>query len=54
VSSSPSPGHFIWPKQGDITWMLSPEQFDWLMKGVDWVRVARAIFKPMEIKINLN
>ncbi|MEA9393679.1 IS66 family insertion sequence element accessory protein TnpB, partial [Acerihabitans sp. TG2] len=32
-------GHFIWPKQGDVAWMLSPAQFDWLIKGVDWQRV---------------
>ena len=32
-------GHFIWPKQGDAAWNLSPEQFDWLTRGIDWQRV---------------
>lgn len=32
-------GHFIWPRQGDVAWLLSPEQADWLMKGIDWQRV---------------
>ncbi|WP_156294612.1 IS66 family insertion sequence element accessory protein TnpB, partial [Serratia oryzae] len=32
-------GHFIWPRQGDVAWLLSPEQTDWLMKGIDWQRV---------------
>ena len=32
-------GHFIWPKQVDAAWMLSPKQFDWLIKGIDWLRV---------------
>ncbi|AJI94696.1 putative transposase [Yersinia ruckeri] len=32
-------GHFVWPRHGDIAWTLSPEQADWLMKGIDWQRV---------------
>lgn len=32
-------GHFIWPRQGEVAWLLSPEQADWLMKGIDWQRV---------------
>ncbi|WP_244986305.1 transposase [Serratia symbiotica] len=32
-------GHFIWPWQGDVTWMLSTEQADGLMKGIDGQRV---------------
>ncbi|WJV55999.1 hypothetical protein PCO85_04705 [Prodigiosinella aquatilis] len=29
----------MWPRQGDVVWLLSPEQADWLMKGIDWQRV---------------
>ncbi|WP_433962746.1 IS66 family insertion sequence element accessory protein TnpB [Serratia symbiotica] len=32
-------GHFIWPRQGDVAWMLSTEQADGLMKGIDGQRV---------------
>ncbi|MFP7609911.1 IS66 family insertion sequence element accessory protein TnpB [Serratia quinivorans] len=33
-------GHFIWPRKGDKTWLLTLEQFDWLIKGIDWQKVA--------------
>ena len=32
-------GHFAWPRQGDTAWALTPAQFDWLVKGIDWVQV---------------
>ncbi|MBL5904012.1 IS66 family insertion sequence element accessory protein TnpB [Serratia fonticola] len=31
--------HLHQPRQGDVAWILSPEQADWLMKGIDWQRV---------------
>ncbi|WP_339038247.1 IS66 family insertion sequence element accessory protein TnpB [Serratia symbiotica] len=32
-------GEFIWPRQGDVAWMLSTEQAYGLMKGIDGQRV---------------
>ena len=32
-------GLFIWPRIGDAVWVLTPEQFQWLIKGVDWQQV---------------
>lgn len=32
-------GHFTWPRQGDVAWFLTPAQFDWLIRGVDWQQV---------------
>ena len=32
-------GHFSWPRRGDILWSLTAEQFNWLIKGIDWRRV---------------
>ncbi|HEY3590676.1 MAG TPA: IS66 family insertion sequence element accessory protein TnpB [Buttiauxella sp.] len=33
-------GHFVFPRCGEKTWTLTTEQFDWLIKGVDWQQVA--------------
>ena len=35
-------GHFAWPRAGETTWRLTPEQFAWLIKGVDWQQVDGA------------
>lgn len=32
-------GHFTWPKAGDTVFMLTSEQWRWLISGVDWQRV---------------
>ena len=32
-------GHFIWPRIGEAVWVLTPEQFQRLIKGVDWQQV---------------
>ena len=32
-------GHFIWPRTGDAVWTLTPEQFQWLIKGIDWQQI---------------
>lgn len=33
-------GTFHWPRAGDETWTLTPEQFTWLTTGVDWQRLC--------------
>ncbi len=32
-------GHFSWPRTDDTHWVLSFEQFSWLIKGVNWQQV---------------
>lgn len=32
-------GHFIWPRAHDSAWSLTPEQFAWLITGIDWQKV---------------
>ncbi|PHI30068.1 IS66 family insertion sequence element accessory protein TnpB [Budvicia aquatica] len=32
-------GHFIWPRANDTAWSLTPDQFEWLISGVDWQQV---------------
>ena len=29
-------GHFHWPRANDAAWSLTPEQFEWLITGIDW------------------
>lgn len=29
-------GTFYWPRDGDVPWSLTTEQFTWLTAGVDW------------------
>lgn len=33
-------GQFNWPKAGDTCWRMTPEQWDWLVMGVDWQRLS--------------
>ncbi|EBM3802258.1 IS66 family insertion sequence element accessory protein TnpB [Salmonella enterica] len=33
-------GYFTWPRDGDIAWSLTPEQFDWLIAGIDWQKMS--------------
>ncbi|HET8940623.1 MAG TPA: IS66 family insertion sequence element accessory protein TnpB [Rudaea sp.] len=33
-------GRFHWPRAGDGAWALTPEQFGWLIAGVDWQRLS--------------
>ncbi|MCE1172705.1 MAG: IS66 family insertion sequence element accessory protein TnpB [Azovibrio sp.] len=33
-------GQFTWPKAGDTVLALTPEQWHWLVSGVDWQRLA--------------
>lgn len=33
-------GSFVWPQRGDSTFELTPEQWQWLVKGVDWQRLT--------------
>lgn len=35
-------GSFVWPKDGDAVCPLSQTQWDWLIAGVDWTRLAVA------------
>ncbi|GDP02498.1 hypothetical protein BvCmsNSNP012_03112 [Escherichia coli] len=32
-------GSFRWPRKGDATWHLTPDEFHWLVCGVDWQQV---------------
>lgn len=32
-------GSFRWPRKGDATWHLTPDEFHWLVCGVDWPQV---------------
>lgn len=36
-------GSFHWPRADEAVWSLSAEQFGWLVAGVDWQRLSRAI-----------
>ncbi|WP_350307991.1 IS66 family insertion sequence element accessory protein TnpB, partial [Photorhabdus viridis] len=31
--------HFVWPKQGERSWVMTPAQFDWLIRGIHWQQV---------------
>jgi transposase len=33
-------GHFAWPKPGDPLFSLTPQQWEWLVAGVDWQRLS--------------
>lgn len=35
-------GSFVWPKAGDVVCALSMTQWNWLVAGVDWQRLAAA------------
>lgn len=35
-------GHFIWPSAEATVWSLKPEQWRWLVAGVDWQRLEVA------------
>lgn len=42
-------GHFIWPRDGDDAWSLTPEQFTWLTAGVDWQRLSDGPAEKWEV-----
>ena len=33
-------GQFVWPAAHDTSWQLTDEQWQWLVAGVDWQRLA--------------
>lgn len=33
-------GQFVWPRPGDSRFAVTPEQWQWLIAGVDWQRLA--------------
>ena len=33
-------GQFVWPRPGDPVFALTPEQWQWLVAGVDWQRLT--------------
>lgn len=35
-------GQFVWPQAGDAAWELTDAQWQWLVAGVDWQRLAAA------------
>jgi transposase len=32
-------GSFPWPKSDVMSWQLSAEQFNWLIKGINWQHI---------------
>ena len=32
-------GHFRWPRANEAAWTLTPDEFNWLVSGVDWQQV---------------
>lgn len=32
-------GSFRWPRADDAAWHLTPDEFNWLIAGVDWQQV---------------
>lgn len=32
-------GHFRWPRANEAAWSLTPDEFNWLVSGVDWQQV---------------
>ena len=36
-------GHFTWPRPGDAFFALTPAQWEWLVSGVDWQRLAAVL-----------
>lgn len=33
-------GQFVWPQADDACWQVSAEQWQWLVTGVDWLRLC--------------
>ena len=33
-------GQFVWPQANETSWQLTDEQWQWLIAGVDWQRLA--------------
>ncbi len=33
-------GHFVWPRTNESCWVLSAQDWQWLMTGVDWQRLS--------------
>jgi len=33
-------GHFVWPRVGETTFTLSAAQWQWLITGIEWQRLA--------------
>lgn len=33
-------GHFVWPRANDAVCRLTPDQWQWLVAGVDWQRLS--------------
>ena len=33
-------GHFVWPRSNASRWVLSPQDWQWLITGVDWQRLS--------------
>jgi transposase len=33
-------GRFVWPKEGDQCFELTPSQWEWLIAGVNWQRLS--------------
>lgn len=47
-------GHFHWPRANDAAWSLTPEQFEWLITGIDWQQMhghnlAKWVFREEEL-----
>jgi transposase len=35
-------GHFVWPTSNETCWTLTAQEWQWLIAGVDWQRLAVA------------
>lgn len=47
-------GHFHWPRASDDAWSLTPEQFEWLITGIDWQQMdghnlAKWVFRKEDL-----
>lgn len=38
-------GRFVWPREGDTMFSVTPRQFEWLCAGIDWQRLSAS--KPL-------
>jgi transposase len=52
-------GHFHWPRANDAAWSLTPDQFEWLITGIDWQRMhgnnlAKWVFREEELPSALH
>lgn len=52
-------GHFRWPQANEAAWSLTPDEFSWLVSGVDWQQVkghdlAKWVFRDAAVSAPKN